>query len=78
MPSWLDYCFEYETVAVRSANNDNIYRLPDLSLVTVVRIQGDAPSRRRISSMDAATCFDGGGHYWSPPSHIRTYALCKA
>ena len=24
MPSWLDYCFEYETVAVRSANNNNI------------------------------------------------------
>lgn len=24
MPSWLDYCFEYETVATRSANNDNI------------------------------------------------------
>ncbi len=23
MPSWLDYCFEYEAVAVRSVNNDN-------------------------------------------------------
>ncbi|CAM3490995.1 hypothetical protein HALO32_00516 [Halomonas lysinitropha] len=23
MPSWLDYCFEYETVAVRSINKHN-------------------------------------------------------
>ncbi|ATJ81183.1 hypothetical protein BEI_0196 [Halomonas beimenensis] len=23
MPSWLDYCFEYEAVALRNVNKDN-------------------------------------------------------
>ena len=54
LPSWLDYCFEYEAVTARSANKDNNIASLFFSLVTVVRIQGDLPSRRRISSWDAA------------------------
>lgn len=54
LPSWLDYCFEYEAVNIRSANKDNNIASLFFSLVTAVRIQGDLPSRRRISSRDAA------------------------
>ncbi len=58
LPSWLDYCFEYEAVSTGSANKDNNTACLN-SLVTVVRIQGDVPSRRRNSRMDAATLLEG-------------------
>ncbi|MCH4564308.1 MULTISPECIES: hypothetical protein [Halomonas] len=71
MPSWLDYCFEYEVVALRSVNKDNNTACLKFSLVTVVRIQGDAPSRKRTSSTDAAILLDGGGQMASPFCFLR-------
>ncbi|MBD3898437.1 hypothetical protein IEI94_21555 [Halomonas sp. ML-15] len=52
LPSWLDYCFEYETVATRKIDNNKKRCLPADPWLTVVRIQGDAPSRRKIISTD--------------------------
>ncbi len=75
MPSWLDYCFEYEVVALRSVNKDNNTACLKFSLVTVVRIQGDAPSRRRTSSTDAAKLLDRGAS-WPPFLLLSPFRRC--